>query len=305
MPYRILSLDGGGIRGVLTISLLQQLDREHPDFLDKVELVAGTSTGGILALAIAAGKSLSQALKLYKEKGRQVFSDTPLDDLKDVGNAFGAEYSNEGLKQALVEEFGSMTLGDLKKKVVIVSFDLDNDSVDPTVPRSWKPKIFQNYPGKGTDSGEKVVDVALRTSAAPTYFPVYQGFIDGGVVANNPSMCALAQALDKTTGCQKLSQLVLLSISTGGYPRFLTAQNADWGWTQWALPLVDIMLEGNIGVADYQCRKLLGEYRYCRIAPKLNKQISLDSLEAIAELESIGTRYDIEKAVKFIKKHFV
>ena len=304
MAYRILTLDGGGIRGVLTITLLKRLEEVHPDFLKNVDLVAGTSTGGILALAIAAGKTLTQALNLYKERGEWVFYDTPFDDLKDMGNAFGAEYSNTGLSQALSEEFGSLTLGELQKKVLIVSFDLDNNAVEATVTRSWKPKIFQNYPGKGSDAGEKVVDVALRTSAAPTYFPVYQGYIDGGVVANNPSMCALAQALDKGTAKQRLREIALLSVGTGGFPKFLTTQDADWGWTQWARPLVDIMLEGSLEVAHYQCKSILGK-RYHRIAARLNKPVGLDSLESIPELEQVGQIYDLDEAVQFVKTYFV
>jgi patatin-like phospholipase/acyl hydrolase len=302
--YRILTLDGGGIRGVLTITILKRLQQAHATFLENVDLVAGTSTGGILALAIAAGRNLDVALKLYKEKGRLVFADSPMDDLKDMGNAFGAEYSNTGLKQALEEEFKDMTLGELKKKVVIVSFDLDNKSLDFSVTRTWKPKIFHNYPGKGSDEKELVVDVALRTAAAPTFFPVYQGYIDGGVVANNPSMCALAQALDKKTGGQSLSKIALLSLSTGGYPRYLTTEDADWGWTQWARPLVDIMLEGNVGVADYQCERVLKPGRYCRIAPRLIDPISLDSLDKIPELETAGQKFDLDESIKFVQKFF-
>lgn len=304
MTYRILSLDGGGIRGVLSIHLIKRLEEAFPEFLGNVDLVAGTSTGGIIALAIAAGKSLDEALSLYIEKGPQVFEDSPLDDLKDMGNAFGAQYSNEGLKKALTVEFGDITLGDLKKKVVIVSFDLDNSAFEASVTRRWKPKIFQNYPGSGSDASEKVVDVALRTSAAPTFFPVYQGYIDGGVVANNPSMCALAQAMDDGTGNQSLSKIALLSVGTGGFPRFLTTEDADWGWTQWARPLLDIMLEGSLEVADYQCRNILGR-RYHRIAPRLNEPVSLDSLDSVPELVKVGKGYRLDEAIKFVGKYFV
>ena len=304
MTYRILSLDGGGIRGVLSIHLLKRLEQAYPNFLDQVDMVAGTSTGGIIALAIAAGKSLDEALSLYIEKGAQVFKDSLLDDLKDAGNAFGAQYSNDGLKSALEDEFDEMTLGDLKKKVVIVSFDLDNSAFEASVTRRWKPKIFQNFAGKGSDAGEKIVDVALRTSAAPTFFPVYQGYIDGGVVANNPSMCALAQAMDDDTGNQSLSKIALLSVGTGGYPRFLTTEDADWGWTQWARPLLDIMLEGSLEVADYQCRNILGR-RYYRIAPRLNEPVSLDSLDAIPELVKVGKNFSLDDAMKFVGKYMV
>lgn len=303
MSYRILSLDGGGIRGVLTIHLLKRLEAAQPGFLDQVDLVSGTSTGGILALAIAAGLTLDEALSLYKEKGFQVFEDSLWDNLKDITNFRGAQYGNEGLAQALQEEFGGMTLGELKKRVVISAFDLDNNAFEATVTRSWKPKFFQNYPGPGSDEGERVVDVALRTSAAPTFFPIYQGYVDGGVVANNPSMCALAQAINKQTGKQSLSKVRLLSVSTGGYPKFLETLDGDWGLIQWARPLLEIMLEGSLEVVHYQCKNILGSHYY-RVAPRLNKSIALDRLDAIPELEYVGQHFDLSDAIEFVGKHF-
>lgn len=303
MTYKILSLDGGGIRGVLAIHLLKRIEKANPGFLDQVDLVAGTSTGGILALAIAAGKTLDEALSLYKGKGFQVFQDSFWDNLVDITNFRGAQYGNEGLKAALLEEFGSMTLGELKKKVLITSFDLDNNAFEATVTRSWKPKFFQNYPGSGSDADEKVVDVALRTSAAPTFFPIYQGYIDGGVVANNPSMCALAQAVNDNTGKQSLSEIRLLSVSTGGYPKFLETMDGDWGLIQWARPLLEIMLEGSLEVAHYQCKNIMGR-RYFRVAPRLNKSISLDNLESIPELEYVGENYDLTEANAFVENQF-
>ena len=96
----------------------------------------------------------------------------------------------------------------------------------------------------------------------------------------------------------------MLSVGTGGFPKFLTTQDADWGWTQWARPLVDIMLEGSLEVAHYQCKSIL-EKRYYRIAARLNKPIALDSLESIPELEQVGQNYDLDDAIQFVKTYFV
>lgn len=294
MTYHILSLDGGGIRGVLTSVLLERIEEAHPGFLANIDLYAGTSTGGILALALAFGKTPAEARELYINKGAIVFADSIMDDLFDLGNAIGAEYSNGGLKAELEKEFGDATLGELGKKVLVSTFDLDNsDDKKTDDPRTWKPKFFQNYMGEGSDAGQKIVDVAVRTAAAPTYFPVYQGYIDGGVVANNPSMCALAQVLDAGTGGQKLEDVRLLSISTGRYHKYMESQDSDWGWTQWARPIVEIMLEGNVGVAHYQCKRVLGD-KYHRLDPDLPEPISLDDLAEIPTLLQIGADYDLE-----------
>ncbi|MGH2523080.1 MAG: patatin-like phospholipase family protein [Anaerolineales bacterium] len=286
--YRILSFDGGGILGVLSISLIKSLEDAQPGFLEKVDLFAGTSTGGILALGLAAGLSPMQCCELYELRGQFVFSRTLLHDLQ--GNVVGAKYSNQNLKQELERQFGDMTLGDLPKRVLITSVDLDNQPANPFALRTWKPKFFHNYPGPGSDAHERVVDVALRTSAAPTYFPLYQGFTDGGVVANNPTMCAVAQALHPGTGRQKLDDLIALSLGTGRNPRFLTDQNSNWGLIQWARPLIDLLLlEGTLTVVDYQCQQILGG-SYHRLNPLLPEPIDLDDVGKVSRLKEIAAQ---------------
>jgi patatin-like phospholipase/acyl hydrolase len=304
-PYRILSLDGGGIRGVLTATLLERLEEAHPGFLAQVDLFAGTSTGGLLALGLASGLSPAEARLLYEEKGALIFKDSLWDDVRDMGMMLGAQYSNENLKQALIEQFGNQTLGELPKKVLISSFDLDNEATEPEALRTWKPKFFHNYPGAGSDAGEKVVDVALRTSAAPVYFPIYQGYADGGVVANNPSMCALAQALDEDTGGQSLDEVVLLSLSTGQSPRFLEVEDPDWGWLQWAkgLRLISVMLDGNVGLAHYQCGRVLGE-RYHRLDPRLPRPVDLDDIDEIPLLKEMARQADLAATIAWLEAHF-
>ncbi len=302
--YRILSLDGGGIRGVLTVTLLERLEAAQPGFLAATDLFAGVSTGAILALSLAAGVSPSMARDLYESKGDQVFADSLLDDILDLGRLRGAEYSNVGLKRELAAQFGDMTLGDLPKRVLIVSFDLDNEATSPDALRTWKPKFFHNFPGPGSDAGERVVDVALRSAAAPTYFPVYQGYIDGGVVANNPSMCALAQALDGQTGGQQLSDIALLSVGTGRNRKYITGEASDWGLTQWARSLIDIMIEGGTGVGDYQCARLLGP-RYRRINPILPAPIKMDDLAEVAPMKQLAEQTDLAETLDWLRGFYL
>lgn len=303
--YHILSMDGGGIRGLLTGILLDRLEQAHPGFLDQVDLFAGTSTGGILALGLAAGFSPAQARELYEKKAAFVFADSIWDDLLDLGSAIGAQYSNTNLKQALTEQFGDRTLGDLPKRVLISSFDLDNQAIGPGAIRTWKPKFFHNYPGPDSDADQRIVDVALRTSAAPVSFPVYQGYIDGGVIANNPSMCALAQALDRDTAGHRLEDVALLSVSTGRNPKYLEAGNADWGWTQWArdLRMIGVMMDGSVGLADYQCERILRE-QYHRLDPPLSEATSIDDIEQIPRLKELGMEADLTATLAWLERYF-
>ena len=265
---RVLSLDGGGIRGLLATVILQRLTATPglETFLAAADLLAGTSTGGLIALAVARGIDLAEIRRLYEEKAEAIFDDTWLDDLVDLGRLRGAEYDIKGLRRELRRLFGETTLGDLAKPVLIPSFDLDNEDPDPGK-RQWKPKLFHNLPGPGTDAGMRAADVGLYTCAAPIYFPSVDGFIDGGVYANNPAMCALAQTQDRRHGPPAdLGEVRLFSLGTGLNLQHIKGKANDWGYAQWAKPLVNLMLDGTAGIADYQCRQILGD-RYHRLCP--------------------------------------
>lgn len=308
--YNILSLDGGGIRGVFSARLLMRLEQRVPGFLEKIDLFAGTSTGGILALGLAAGIKPAELVSFYRDNGSIIFDDNWLDNLKDLSIISGAQYDNQNLKRVLsqvLKQYKVVTLNDLSKRVLIPAFDLD-DSQDPrrklAKPRSWKPKFFHNYPGADSDGQELIIDVAMRTSAAPTYFPTYDRYIDGGVVANNPSMAALAQAINAQTGQQDITDIHLLSIGTGINPIFIEGIDLDWGYAQWAKPITSLMLDGAMGVADYQCQQVLGE-RYHRVNCALEQPVPLDCYQKMENLIRYANEMDIEGAASWLRKHIV
>ena len=179
--YRILSFDGGGIRGLVTLAILKRLEAQIPNLIQRANLLAGTSTGGIIALGLAAGKSVDELISLYRDNGERIFDDSWFDDLRDIGGLIGADYDQKNLEQILKGIFKGLRLKDLGKRVLIPSFNLDNGDRDERK-RTWNPKFFHNFPGEDSDGDESVVEVALDTSAAPTYFPTHGTYIDGGVV---------------------------------------------------------------------------------------------------------------------------
>ncbi|MCH5374468.1 MAG: patatin-like phospholipase family protein, partial [Planctomycetes bacterium] len=202
--------------------------------------------------------------------GRGLAIDAWLDNLLDLGQVAGADYDNKNLRSEVKKIWDKTLLKDLKKKVLIASFDLDNEDPDPEK-RAWKPKFFHNFPGNDSDGDLEVYLIALYSSAAPTYFPSVDGYVDGGVVANNPSMAALAQVLDSRAKIKErpgLDDIVLLSVGTGQLPYFIKGTRLDWGFAQWAKPIISLMMDGSMGVADYQCQQLLGKH-YHRISPAL------------------------------------
>ena len=305
--YRILSIDGGGIRGALSVALLQQLSRtpELAGWLGKIDLVAGTSTGGLIALGLGKGLSLEEILGLYQERGKRIFRTSfqeqlleRIDPTHALDKLLLADYNTEDLERELIDVLGPTTqLDDLSVRVLITAFDLDNADEtsivnDVSKPeeratklqerqkrRAWKPKIFHNIPGMDSDGHVLAYKVGVYTSAAPTYFPVADGYVDGGVFASNPAMCALAQARDARNDApyraDSIDQVVLFSLGTGFSLKHQEGQKLDWGYVPWAVPLVSIMLDGVAGIADYQCRQLLGD-RYTRLAPVFPANVSVD-----------------------------
>ena len=265
MTYRILSLDGGGIRGYFTCGVLERLLAKRPGLLAGIDLIAGTSTGGIIALGLGRGMTPTQLKQLYRTRGAEIFDDGWFPISTDLGGIAGADYDNDGLKRILAETFGKATLGTLGKRVLIPAYDLHDAAavIEGVRTATGKPKFFHNFPGPGSDAGELLVDVALATSAAPTYFPTHKGYIDGGVHANNPAMAALAQAIHAKTGGQQLGDVLLLSIGTVIQPAYIDGDK-DWGVTQWAKPLVNILLDAGMQNVNYQCTQLLGD-RFVRV----------------------------------------
>jgi len=306
--YRILSLDGGGIRGIVTAIIMERINSEDglAGWIESVDLIAGTSTGGLLALALAQGLDIRQIRNLYEDKGDDIFDDSWLDDLIDIGKIAGADYDIRNLEKELKSIFGQTTLAKLKKRVLITAFDLDNEADDPMT-RSWKPKLFHNFPGSDSDGKELVYKVGLYTAAAPTYFPSVDGYIDGGVYAANPSMCALAQSQDsRIANSPPIDDVVLLSLGTGTSLVYIKGKSLDWGYAQWAKPLVNLMLDGTAGIADYQCRQMLRE-RYHRLAPIFPEGISipLDGVEKVPYMIEFATGVKIAETVKWIKKYWL
>lgn len=307
MTYRILALDGGGIRGLISTIVLMRLSREKglEGWLERAQLLAGTSTGALIALCLARGLGLEDILALYHDKADAIFDDSWLDNVKDAGTILGAQYHSDGLQRELQGLFGATRLRDLKKRVLITAFDLDNEHPKPER-RRWKPKLFHNFPGKDSDGATPVWKVGLYTTAAPTYFPTVDGYVDGGVFANNPSMCALAQSQDARIGrTAALEDVVLLSLGTGSSLIYVPGARHDWGYAQWAQALLGVMFDGTIGIADYQCRQLLGR-RYHRVAPSFaaGEAFPLDCVDRIPEMVAFAEKVDLAPAAKWLRRHW-
>lgn len=307
--YRILSLDGGGLRGLITARLLARLNA-HPaiaGWLGTVDLFAGTSTGGILALGLACGKTPEEICAVYQQRGGIIFDDSLWDNLRDLGKTVGADYSSKGLKAELKNVFGTLQLKDIARKVAIPTFDLDNEEV--AARRTWKPKIFHNFQGPDSDGAQRVADIALYTSSAPTYFPSADGYIDGGVYANNPSIVALAQAISRRNQPAEraaLDEVVLLSLGTGVSLTYIKGQTLDWGYAQWAQPLINVLMDGVAGISDYQAQQLLDDrYHRLQIVFDPRETIPLDAVDKLDRMDEIATGHPLQSTVDWLSAQWL
>jgi predicted acylesterase/phospholipase RssA len=168
-PYRILCLDGGGIRGVLTTSLLVRLTRHNPKFLDNIDLIVGTSAGGILGLLLAAGYSANECDDIYTFASPHIFNFNPWRAI----NPFKSKYSDKQKQEIFQYYWGERTMMDLHKHAAVISFRLDGKKSTTHSffnKEGWRPAVFSNLPPAGSSimpDDELKVILGLYTS---TYF---------------------------------------------------------------------------------------------------------------------------------------
>ena len=292
---RILTIDGGGTRGVLPAKILASLEAETGKTLGQLfDVIAGTSTGGIIALAGGAGVPMAKVLDLYLNKAEEIFDDSFLDNLWDgFGKNTGADYSQKNLEKNLRDVFSEKTLRDtlgVGKPVatMVCSFDLNpqEPAMDGYVKNmNFRPRIFNSFHKK--DNTENLVNIGLRTSAGPTYFPIREKkYIDGGVALNHPAMAAAAFALNrhvnangdpKGLGLRSSDEFTVLSLGCGTSNMNIVPKadikKGDWGNLQWVKYLPDLLTESNIQAAEYYVSQVMPEDHYFRIQHDLTNLI--------------------------------
>ncbi|MGE5415951.1 MAG: CBASS cGAMP-activated phospholipase [Acidobacteriota bacterium] len=278
----VLSIDGGGIRGIIPARILQEIEkRTKKPIAELFHLIAGTSTGGILALGLTkAGPNgrpqypAEKLLEMYETEGAQIFSRSLWHRVTAIGSLIEEKYPSDGIETVLDEYFKQARLKDALTNVLITSYEIERRN--PFFFKSRKAKM-------GADSDFLVKHVARATSAAPTYFEPaqikngkndYWALVDGGVFANNPAMCAYVEAKKNYPDAD---DILVVSLGTGSLTRPLPYEEATgWGMAQWAQPLLSVMFDGVSETVDYQLGQLLpnssdGQARYYRFQVRLDE----------------------------------
>ncbi len=244
---RILSIDGGGIRGIVPAVVLAELERRAGRPLHELfDLVAGTSTGGIIACALTIPRPAEELVGLYLTEGPRIFRRSLGRRVTSAEGLIDEKYDDDALDDALARYLGESRLRDARTRVLITTYDL----------HARMPYLFKSWQA-GADVSMALA--ARATSAAPTYFePVRwsgRSLVDGGVYATNPAMCAFAEA----TRLRAREKHVVVSLGTGKLTRRIDHDDAkDWGQLEWVRPVIDVVFDGVSDTVEYQLDQLAG-----------------------------------------------
>jgi patatin-like phospholipase/acyl hydrolase len=275
--FTVLSLDGGGVRGIFAAAVLASLERDTGTRIaDHFDLVVGTSTGGIIALGLGAGMSPEEILALYLDNSGAIFPARRRRILARPLSLVRAKYKADGLRRVMQQVFGDTLLCESTVPLVIPSYNIGENAVylfktphHERLRRDWKVPMWQ---------------VAMATTAAPTFFPTYclpgdhVRLVDGGVWANNPSMIGIAEAVSMFG--QPLEHIRLLSLGTTVAATYRPRRLDRGGLVQWIRSpnVAQVLMAGQSRGAFTASRHLLGSGRAFRLNPPAPE--SLASLDA-------------------------
>lgn len=325
---KILSIDGGGIRGIIPGVILTFLEKRLQsrtgttlkigDFFD---MVAGTSTGGILAcLYLAPGEngkakySANDAVQLYLKEGQSIFATTSFEKVLKLYTLFGPKYAAIHLEKYLHKFFGETKLNEMIKPCLITSYEISQRNAILFTSADANEPLRNFY----------IRDVARATSAAPTYFSpahIQSGegetfsLVDGGVYANNPALCAYAEARktkfkllfkdENKVDCPTAKNMLIVSLGTGTVKKqyhYKTFRSA--GQIKWLEPIIDVLMSASSETVDYQLTKMYQTLDpadckdYYRIEPGLHEACSeMDDVSA-NNLENLK-----QAGLYFVDKH--
>jgi patatin-like phospholipase/acyl hydrolase len=316
---RILSLDGGGIRGILSGIVLTQIEQKLQKKMgdpkvklsDMFDFMAGTSTGGILALAYLTPNeenrpklTAQEAVNIYLDRGDDIFDATIWQKIKSVNGLTDEKYNASKLEEVLEDTFGELKLSNLLKPCIISSYDI----------RNGKPHFFKQHKSTNDIYNFKIKDVARATSAAPNYFEAarvkndigtFYPLIDGGVFVNNPSLVAYSEVRSMTfeniENSPSAKNMMIVSIGTGSVSKGYDYEKAkNWGAIGWIKPIIEIMMSGNSKTVHYHLKQIFGTLEeqdqkdYHRLEPEIitaDTEMDNASIENLQKLKEDGLSY--------------
>lgn len=292
---KVLSIDGGGIRGLIPAMILAKIEEMTSKPISQLfDLIAGTSTGGILSLLLTMPSkdnkdkpayTANDLIKLYTENGKKIFSSNIFHKIISMDGISDEKYPSSGIESVLKEYFGKSMLSEALTNIIVPAYELS----------LREPFFFKSIHAKNSTKINHdfyMWQAARATSAAPTYFEPYKlgigdkdgadyyALIDGGVFANNPGMCAYAEA---KVMFGNTPEILMLSLGTGEHTRCIPYGEAkDWGLLKWAKPILGTVFGGVSDTVDYQLSQVLADERYYRMQASL-AQLGSDAMDDASE----------------------
>ena len=294
--FQILSLDGGGIKGIFSAAVLTHLEEDlNLDITEHFDLITGTSTGGIIAIGLGMGMHPREILRFYVDKGPGIFANGLMTSLRHM---WRKKHTPVGLENALKECFGDTLLAACRKRLVIPSYNIGEDDV----------YLFKTPHHERLTRDYKVPlwNVAMATSAAPTYFPSFRNvdhirLVDGGVWANNPTMVGIVEAVSMLK--VPLESIRVFSLGSTSEVKGRSKRLDHGGLLQWAFEAVDVIMRGQSIGANTQAMHLLGPENVLRLDPKVPD--GLFALDRIKEAELLSkAAHESRHVAPFFKDKF-
>jgi patatin-like phospholipase/acyl hydrolase len=277
--FHVLALSGGGYRGLYTATVLAEMERVLGKPIAKhFDLICGTSVGGLLALGLADEIPMSELVEVFTKHGETIFKKKSWWHRRLDGWCT-AKYDSQGLHSVLSELFGDKTIGDLKHPILI-----------PTVNYSTgKGQFFKtpHHPSFKLDYEKKVVDVAMATTAAPTYFPLFKSdsstYVDGGLVGNAPGLFGLHEVNtflspdeDAVTRLLAIGTMTIGATSRGNI-------NLNIGILGWGAKLFDLIISAQESSTDHMLKHMLKDNYF-----SIDDQATPDQSKDINELDKVS-----------------
>ncbi|MEG3922503.1 patatin-like phospholipase family protein [Microcoleus sp. POL10_C6] len=279
---RILSIDGGGIRGIIPAIVLNYIEeRTGKRIATMFDFIAGTSTGGILALGLTKKNSDSsinrepeytaaELVNFYRKYGGKIFNQNiPL----DFDDLLQPRHKPQGRQEVLKDLLGEAKIEDALREIFIPSYDIEL-RVPIFFTSNPDAEEIKSFDSRKVCTGFKMWEAAMATSAAPTFFPPYKldtghhtdegyyALVDGGILANNPASLAIMEAMisykKKTREELHRKDTLVVSLGTGSLTKKYKYRDAkNWGQIKWALPLLNVFLDGQSESVAYQLNQLM------------------------------------------------
>lgn len=297
--FQILTLDGGGLKGIFSAAILAHLEEDcGTRIIDHFDLIAGTSTGAIIALGLGMGMSPLEIVEFYVSHGPKIFPSKRFSGLKQY---IRTKYDSFQLELALKQCFGEKDLSDSQKRLVIPSYNIGEDDV----------YLFKTPHHKRLRRDYKVPawKVAMATCAAPTYLPAFRGvdnvrLVDGGVWANNPVMVSIVEAVSMLD--VKMNDIHVLSIGTTNEVKGHHDNLDHGGSLRWIKnqDIIDVLMQAQSISAITQAQHLLGKDRVCRIDPPVPD--GLFALDRLSQKDLLGKAAHVSRHfTPYFQEHFI